>query len=98
MDEQHTNSENDNSKKQNFEEKMFRIDKSDSPYGGFGLKSNRFISPGTVVFTEEACLVGPSTPYACIECLAAVISTSVNKCSGCGHPMCKHCRYKSFQI
>ena len=73
---------------------VFRIEKSDSRYGGLGLRANCFIAPGTVVLTEQACLVGPSTPYACIECLAAVVSTSVNKCSGCGHPMCKHCRYK----
>ena len=72
--------------------KMFRVDKSDSSFGGFGLRANKFIAPGTVILTEEASLVGPSTPYACIECLAAAISTSVNKCSGCGHPMCKQCQ------
>ena len=73
-------------------EKMFRIDQSESPGGGFGLKANCFIAPGTVILSEEACLVGPSTPYACIECLAAVISKSENTCSGCGHPMCVSCR------
>ena len=71
---------------------MFRIETSDAPGGGSGIKANHFIAPGSVVFTEEACLVGPSTPYACIECLAAVISTSANKCSGCGQPMCTSCR------
>ena len=73
-------------------DKMIRIEKSNSPFGGFGVKANKFIAPGTVILTEEACLVGPSTPYACIECLAAVISSSENKCSNCGHPMCKSCR------
>ena len=71
---------------------LFRIEKSNSPLGGFGLKANLFIPPGKVILTEEACLVGPSTPYACIECLAAVISTNDNKCSYCGHPMCKPCQ------
>ena len=73
-------------------DKMIRIEKSNSPFGGFGVKANKFIAPGTVILTEEACLVGPSTPYACIECLAAVISSPENKCSNCGHPMCKSCR------
>ena len=72
---------------------LFRIDPSHAINGGLGLRAARFIAPGTVVLTEEACLVGPSTPYACVECLAAVVSTSVNKCSGCGHPFCKKCRY-----
>ena len=89
MDEQHGCIEGDNNGDL---DGVFRIEKSESPYGGLGLRANRFIPPGTVVLTEQACLVGPSTPYACIECLAAVVSTSVNKCSGCGHPMCKHCR------
>ena len=78
--------------KRNSFHKVFRIEKSDSPLGGFGVKANQFIPPGMVILTEEACLVGPSTPYACIECLAAVISTADNKCSGCGHPMCKPCQ------
>ena len=77
MEEQHGDSDEDNNS--NFNE-VFRIEKSESPYGGLGLRANCFIDPGTVVLTEQACLVGPSTPYACIECLAAVVSTSECAC------------------
>ena len=89
MGEEYGDSEADSHRKYS---RLFRVEKSESPFGGLGLIANCFIAPGTVVFTEEACLVAPSTPYACIECLAAVVSTSVNKCGGCGHPMCKRCR------
>ena len=71
---------------------LFQISPSSSSNGGLGLISTQFIAPGTVILTEEACLVGPSTPYACIECLAAVISTSDNRCPGCGHALCANCR------
>ena len=46
---------------------MFKVKRV--PGKGHGVIANHDIPAGNVVFTEEALVIGPASPQACIECL-----------------------------
>ena len=65
------------------------------PGRGQGLIASRDLDPGTVVFSEEALIVGPGTREACVECLFVEEANdeSVQK-SGDNGSSCQKCGHK----
>ena len=57
---------------------------------GHGVIATQDLAPGSVLYTEEALIVGPGSGEACVECLS-LENGCEESCPKCGHRICKKC-------
>lgn len=65
---------------------LLRVDRL--PGKGYGAVATRDLHPGEVVICEEAGVIGPGSPEACLECVHLTSQT----CSHCGFSLCENCK------
>ena len=57
------------------------------PGKGDAVVATQSVGPSAAILIEEACLVGPSSNNACIDCLSSEVNQH-KTCPGCRHVLC----------
>ena len=64
------------------------------PGKGYGVVAARDLQPGEIVICEEAGVLGPASPEACLECVRITDTT----CSKCGFSLCANCQTAEYRF